>query len=111
MIAALVSNVRKYEGIMKMRALTLAAVAVLGLSGLARADVLIDHTGNNDPVDEGWDVIRDFGASAAPVTNDNGTGLNAWQISKSISSQEKGYEYVLTTGEASAASSFGWVVK
>ena len=96
---------------MNMRAFVLAVTAVLGLSALASADVLIDHTGNNDPVDEGWGVIRDFGATATAVTNDNGTGLNAWAISKSISSQEKGYEYVLTSGEAAAATSFGWVVK
>ena len=84
-------------------AIALAAPALAGING---------HSGANDPNNEGFDPIV-VGASTAegPIINDNGSGFDAWSLSKAIDATEKGYEYILTNGEAQEANTVGWFVK
>ncbi len=53
---------------------TLAATLLIGVS--ARADVLLEHTGANDPTTENF--LNSGVGTFGPVYNDLGLGINAW---------------------------------
>lgn len=68
---------------LKTSSLSLAAV-VLACSGVAAHAAVVEHTGNNDPTTEGFTYDNlGAGVTAGGVTNDNGTGVDAWSVDDS----------------------------
>jgi len=59
--------------------LILAAVGILAVSSAAWGEVIISHSGGNDPASEGWTpIIVGNNVSVGTVSNDAGPGLHAW---------------------------------
>jgi len=71
------------------------------------------HEGATDPETEGWSRVRPFTSVATfPVTNDLGSGIDAWAVDDNgtASFTEGFYEHGILTSEASLAESLGWVL-
>lgn len=58
-----------------------AGLAVLSLGVAANAAIVL-HSGANDPTTEGWtfDVLDAGNISTGGITNDNGSGFDAWYV-------------------------------
>jgi hypothetical protein len=64
---------------------TLAILGILSAT-IANASVIAEHSGNNSPSPgEGFTFVTGLGtAISTGVTNDNGTGLNAWKVNTDV---------------------------
>lgn len=99
-------------------AVTLATAFVCaGLTNTAKAEVVIEHIGANDPVTESWGANFPFGQSgpevfAGPVINDPGFGLDAWFIDDdgSAGGNRGTYFRILTATQFSQGETFGWTL-
>lgn len=81
-------------------AILIAALALLApITHAARAEIIIDHTGNLNPATEGWNsfLFTPIGSNAGAITNDNGN--DAWQIGKTDPFASGGYQYALTSDD------------
>ncbi len=91
--------------------LIVVGLLATGFFSTANAEVVIQHTGATDPASEGW-----LGGSAAnqppifvnaAVTNDRGTGIDAWAVGTNgvIGSN---YFFIDTGAQQKNARLFGW---
>ncbi len=57
----------------------LTAVAILAVSSAAWGEMIISHSGGDNPVSEGWtEILVGNNVSVGQVLNDAGPGLHAW---------------------------------
>ncbi|HEX8525030.1 MAG TPA: PEP-CTERM sorting domain-containing protein [Tepidisphaeraceae bacterium] len=87
-----------------------AAALVLSVAGAAQAAIR-SHSGTTPPDSVGFTAVANYGAYESYDANDGGLGVPAWQLSKPITSVQKGYEYVLSNEEVQEAQNIGWFVK
>jgi len=77
--------------------------------GIAKAQIVLQHTGSNDPKTEGWNLASNPGANAGPVTNDQNTGLDAWSLGfASNSNSSTAQFYYNAVAIPNAALTNGW---
>lgn len=76
------------------------------------AEIIFEHTGNADPVTEGWTVFDAGGGGqlVGPLTNDAGSGLDAWSIRDTSTAlfSTLSYNQTPTPAQLSQASTLGW---
>jgi hypothetical protein len=82
----------------------LTAISALDFPSEAVASPLLEHIGSNDPTTEGWTLLGDNYGS--PVTNDLGTGLDAWSIQ--AAPYQNQYRAFPSMAEAAEANTLGW---
>jgi hypothetical protein len=73
--------------------------------------LVIQHSGANDPTTEGWtdsNATMTSSIVAAPVTNDANTGMNAWSLSYPGLAFPRYYSAFLNSQEVTSAATFGW---
>jgi len=85
------------------------------LSMSASAELLFQHSGNTDPISEGWapSGIGATGISVGAVTDDQGTGTNAWFVydtSLALDSTNR-YTATPTLGQKDTAKALGWTLR
>jgi len=96
---------------MNKTTLILAMCVALGAS-VAYGQVVITHEGANDPLGEGWELIKTadggpFLTTVGPVEPDpDYPTVDAWQIDTKVS--EAFYRYILTGPEQADAAANGW---
>ncbi len=84
---------------------------VVSVVGSAPAAYVFTHSGSNDPASEGWTVLGPgSNVTAGPVTNDLGTGLNAWNVNDPTTGGGSTLQYQMfpTNSQATQALNFGW---
>lgn len=94
-----------------MKNLALAFLATALMSTTLDAAFTFTHTGSNDPASEGWSVLGPgSNVTAGPVTNDLGTGLNAWNVNDPTTGGGSTLQYQMfpTAAQGSAGLQFGW---
>jgi PEP-CTERM motif len=79
----------------------------------AEAQTFPQHSGSNDPTTEGWRYVSETSPNlptTGPVTNDQGSGLDAWSLSfpTSNSGITEGVYLAETGGAQDAALTSGW---
>ena len=92
------------------------ASSVLLLWGLSAgptvAQTIIEHIGKSDPVTEGWTKVGPLvgGIVAGPVTNDLGSGYDAWFVDDNSTAGGSFLAYTLSLTDAQIADgkSQGW---
>jgi hypothetical protein len=76
------------------------------------AEIIFEHTGNADPLTEGWTAFNAGGGGqvVGPLTNDAGSGLDAWSMSDTSSALFTTLSYNQTPSPAqlNQASTLGW---
>lgn len=94
-----------------------AKLAMFGLSfvavnhNAAQADVVALHQGATDPTTEGFSFSSAFGASSVGrVTNDLGSGTNAWNISSLTPNTQVGEGFSFTSTQSQSFLSLGATV-
>ncbi len=91
---------------------TCLVVTLLGtLSSTAWAAVVVQHTGLNDPGTEGWSssaAVPPTGVTVGPLADDDGSGLDAWQIADNTGGGRYYYFQSPSSSEASTAMLTGW---
>ncbi|MFC1597340.1 PEP-CTERM sorting domain-containing protein [Planctomycetota bacterium] len=93
------------------------AVLTLVAAGPLQADIIVfEHTGNTDPTSgaEGWLTGgAGTGNSAGPLTNDAGSGFDAWYVddNSNVIGSTFGYYQAPTAAENNQASQFGWTLR
>ncbi|QDS98180.1 hypothetical protein [Adhaeretor mobilis] len=93
--------------------LLLLPVAMLAVTPTAWGALILSHSGANDPATEGFAATVDAGATVAPVINDMGSGLDAWEV-KNSSGTGKGYYSGTAALDASALADIatgGWSMR
>lgn len=70
------------------------------------SQTILQHTGANDPLDEGFFVIDSGSEQVGPVFNDQ--GFDAWSINTLNSNDTPTYRYDLLPNEQQAATENGW---
>jgi hypothetical protein len=84
-------------------------------SPLRAGMILFEHSGNADPTTEGWSVGGGGGPGqvVGPLTNDAGSGLDAWFVNDTSSALFSNIAYFQTPTAAqnSQASALGWSLK
>lgn len=91
-----------------MTRLILTLFAILLFATIGRAQVIGTHQGSNNPILEGWQQIRSFtGVSTGPITNDLGSGTNAWKINDT-SNGDGIYGIQLTSQQLQLAAVSDW---
>ncbi|HED14298.1 MAG TPA: hypothetical protein ENI62_11715 [Gammaproteobacteria bacterium] len=100
------------------QALMIAAAVSGSLSGQAQASIVFSHSGNTDPTTEGWAVepvafFLDQRPTATPVSNDQGSGLNAWSIDDNSTFIGTNWFYTQSpsTAETTQANTLGWALR
>jgi hypothetical protein len=100
--------------------LLVRAIAILAMPAVAGAGIVAVHDGDTDPATEGWTVgvdAWDAGnpPSHGPVTNDMGTGIDAWRLDTLTNglgsgsrSDQLGVRYDLDAAEIAEALTEGW---
>lgn len=92
----------------------LVLLLVFTLVGQAEAGVIFAHEGNTDPATEGWTFAPQAPSAAVsvgPVTNDRGTGIDAWFFNDfgGVPGVDGGsYRLPLTDSQIAQASANGW---
>ena len=86
--------------------LLLSAVAGLVPFAAAFGQTIIQHTGANDPVGQGFILDIRGDAQLGPVVDDN--GFDSWMIHSRLHTEAASYAYPLTTSEQTAAANQGW---
>jgi hypothetical protein len=93
------------------RFIALFLLAVLWAAPL-RAEIIFEHTGNADPVTEGWTASNAGGGGqvVGPLTNDAGSGLDAWSMSDTSTAlfTTLSYNQTPTPAQLNQASTLGW---
>lgn len=78
------------------------------------ADIIFQHEGNANPTTEGWTHIDSgIGATAGSVTNDQGSGIDAWFTDDDgLTGQSfEFYNQTPTSSQIVAAGSLGWTLR
>ncbi|QDS98181.1 SGNH/GDSL hydrolase family protein [Adhaeretor mobilis] len=81
--------------------------------GPGSCGALLCHSGANDPFLEGWLSTIEAGATVAPVIDDMGSGLDAWEV-KNSSGTGKGYYSGAASLDATALADIatgGWSMR
>ncbi|MEM6279600.1 MAG: hypothetical protein AAF733_08985 [Verrucomicrobiota bacterium] len=91
---------------------------ILILRSGAYGSLLFSHVGNVDPTLEGWSIggslapNNGVGIVVGPITNDAGSGLDAWFVddtSNAVSSNQS-YFQTPTSGEVADGNTLGWIL-
>ena len=95
------------------RLAVIAAIAfTISYAGLAGAQtVLIEHVDDNDPVAEGWSTVgAGVGVITGPVTNDLGSGVDAWSVDDTTTATDsvRFYGFDPSGSEVGDAVANGW---
>ena len=81
-------------------------------TGPGVAQTIIEHIGNSDPVTEGWTKVGPFvgGVVAGPITNDLGSGYDAWFVDDNsrASGSIQSYRIIPTDAQIADGNSEGW---
>ena len=81
------------------------------MAGVVHAGpILFEHVGNTDPTTEGWAELSFNGLTVGPVTNDQGSGLDAWSVDDN-GGQFGLYNQVPTTAQIAEAGADGWFLR
>ena len=94
--------------------MVMLAVAAAVLSGAVAerslGDIIIQHDGDSDPVDEGWIHDARPNCTVGPVTDDLGLGDNAWFTAdnSTVTGSVGRYYHLLTEQQGAAARDLGW---
>lgn len=98
--------------------LILAAVGILAISSAAWGEMIISHSGDTNPVFEGWtEILVGNNVSVGPVLNDAGPGLHAWlTYDKDTGTAPKASAYyqgqaAVTAQQWTDAATKGWSMK
>jgi len=92
--------------------LAILTVAMSLVASAGHAAIAL-HTGQTDPVTEGWTKFRPFSSvDTFPVADDLGLGIDAWSIDDNAGFGPPGHDGVygqlLTPGQISTVESLGW---
>jgi hypothetical protein len=82
-------------------------------SASSQAATLIEHTGADDPVTEGWTVSgAGVGVVVGPVIDDGGSGIDAWGINDTTTAagSTRLYSFVPTVDDLASAAN-GWTLR
>ncbi len=68
--------------------LIFASILLVSTAAISHAEIIIQHSGTTDPTTEGWTAVTqapgNTDASEGPVTNDLGSGIDAWSTSINV---------------------------
>jgi hypothetical protein len=88
------------------------------VTGQAHASIVFSHSGNADPTTEGWSVVEPAlvtgpRPATSPVSNDQGSGLDAWSIDDTSLAAGTTWTYTQSPSAAdnSQATSLGWTLR
>ena len=85
------------------------------ISAPANAGTFIQQKGNTNPLTEGWEKYTASGVypTSSSITNDLGTGIDAWSVNDSTSNVGAlgGYAQYITTCQVNEAKTNGWRLK
>lgn len=84
----------------------LASFSLLILVPVAHGQVVVQHTGANDPITEGFTLLQPGNAEVGPVFED--FDRDAWSIRLQSQTEYGAYEHALTERERQDAATFGW---
>lgn len=89
------------------------AACIERLEDRALLSTIALHSGNTDPATEGWTYVTSPGSvvSTGPVTNDRGTGTDAWFVDDSGMTPDVdngNYQTVFTSNQITDAFTQGW---
>lgn len=101
----------------RFRAILITVATSATLIGHAHASVVFSHAGNSDPETNGWAVEPSFAPggrpTSGPVSDDQGSGLDAWFIDDNLQTIGSNWFYTQTPSstEISQASTLGWTLR
>ena len=107
----------KVQVMKSLKSLLIILITLVILTGHIEASVIFSHTGSTDPTNEGWVVEPSFAPSGRPssggISNDAGSGFNAWFINDDLSTLGSTWFYTKTPTpeENNQANTFGWTLR
>jgi hypothetical protein len=84
-----------------------ASLLVLTATLVHGQGIIVEHTGSNNPTNEGFSRIQVGPGSTGPITGD--LGMNAWQVIGSGPNSEISYNYLLTPQQQAETLGANWI--
>jgi hypothetical protein len=101
----------------RLQILSVTLLLLMVCSSPLSAAVLFEHTGSTDPTTEGWSIggsgtPGSNGVYTGPITNDAGSGMDAWYVNDTATfgGSNQSYYGSLTSDQVTQASTNGWTL-